>query len=512
MKKLELAWEAVQEILDTEANVQAYLGHLQSFCSYAESTYLIKIEKRKVAAYYDKHEMEAAGEKRLYDFVSHEWLNVFTDKSRKAINESREFKNKYYGKNDDLSKEELFGRVRELTRIHVDNFVVFQACQPQYSARLEPYVLSLLPDEISDDEKAGIVITLSLPLGANYLVEEEIAWGNLVREIKSIVGDSLPELDSYDFSGLERHARKYGLLNTADGHMPWTKPDLYARLKNDLTNRDIVEAESPFKEKQEELQKKQREIVGRFQIPDEAVRLCRIIGEIGNLRLSIRTEGWMPLQYIRRTELFPQLPKHLPYTQIQLEACRYRELLNILDGDYSLTPEELEERERLVFFGILDGQEVLWTGNEAIEKISELVPVVDQAITELKGQSAMRGRVAGFCHVLKWDADDPAGEIESMPDGAILVAGQTRPQLMPAIKKAAAIVTDEGGITSHAAIVSRELGIPCVIGTKLATKVIRTGDKVKVDADGGIVYLLEKRDSLEGAGNGIDRPNKKQPA
>ena len=95
----------------------------------------------------------------------------------------------------------------------------------------------------------------------------------------------------------------------------------------------------------------------------------------------------------------------------------------------------------------------------------------------------------GKAYVLHWNVADISKEMEEMPKGAILVAGQTRPQLMPAIKKAAAIVTDEGGITSHAAIVSRELGIPCVIGTKLATKVIKTGTKIIVDADKGIVYL-----------------------
>jgi pyruvate,water dikinase len=60
------------------------------------------------------------------------------------------------------------------------------------------------------------------------------------------------------------------------------------------------------------------------------------------------------------------------------------------------------------------------------------------------------------------------------------------------MKKAAAIVTNEGGITSHAAIVSRELGIPCVIGTKIATEVLHDGDLVEVDANHGKVIVLER--------------------
>jgi len=74
-----------------------------------------------------------------------------------------------------------------------------------------------------------------------------------------------------------------------------------------------------------------------------------------------------------------------------------------------------------------------------------------------------------------------------------LVTSMTRPEFVPAMRKAVAIVTDEGGITSHAAIVSRELGIPCVIGTKSATKVLKDGWIVQVKANHGQIVVLEKR-------------------
>ena len=77
-----------------------------------------------------------------------------------------------------------------------------------------------------------------------------------------------------------------------------------------------------------------------------------------------------------------------------------------------------------------------------------------------------------------------------MRTGRILVAPLTVPQLLPVLRKAAAIVTDTGGITSHAAIVSRELGIPCIVGTSRASTALRDGQKVRVDADRGIVEIL----------------------
>jgi len=74
----------------------------------------------------------------------------------------------------------------------------------------------------------------------------------------------------------------------------------------------------------------------------------------------------------------------------------------------------------------------------------------------------------------------------------ILVSTMTNPDLMPAIRRAKAIITDIGGLTCHAAIVSREFGIPCVIGTKIATQVLKDGSVVEVDATHGIINIIKK--------------------
>ena len=77
----------------------------------------------------------------------------------------------------------------------------------------------------------------------------------------------------------------------------------------------------------------------------------------------------------------------------------------------------------------------------------------------------------------------------SFKKGDIIITPMTTPDMMLALNLASAIVTDEGGVTCHAAIISRELKKPCVIGTKIATKYIKDGDMVEVDADNGIVKI-----------------------
>ncbi|MFA6553426.1 MAG: PEP-utilizing enzyme [Patescibacteria group bacterium] len=110
---------------------------------------------------------------------------------------------------------------------------------------------------------------------------------------------------------------------------------------------------------------------------------------------------------------------------------------------------------------------------------------INQRQKSLIGQSASPGHVRGTVKVVMSIA-----ELHKVKRGDVLVAASTTPAHVPAMEKAAAIVTDEGGLLCHAAIVSRELRIPCVIGTKIATKVFKDGDRVEVDAIKGIVRKL----------------------
>jgi pyruvate,water dikinase len=110
-----------------------------------------------------------------------------------------------------------------------------------------------------------------------------------------------------------------------------------------------------------------------------------------------------------------------------------------------------------------------------------------EEVRELKGQVAYKGKVSGKVRiVLTWD------EAENFQDNEILVTSMTTPDFLPIMKKAAAFVTDEGGITCHAAIVARETKKPCIIGTKVATQVLADGDEVEVDADNGVVKIISK--------------------
>jgi len=120
------------------------------------------------------------------------------------------------------------------------------------------------------------------------------------------------------------------------------------------------------------------------------------------------------------------------------------------------------------------------------DKKSAISGEAEQKEGEIKGQIAFKGKVKGKVKILSSVKDLPKVE-----EGDILVAAMTMPKYLPAMKKASAFVTDEGGITCHAAIMARELKKPCIIGTRVATSLLKDGDLVEVDANKGIVRILK---------------------
>jgi len=165
------------------------------------------------------------------------------------------------------------------------------------------------------------------------------------------------------------------------------------------------------------------------------------------------------------------------------------EVPSILNGFISL--DMLEKRSREGFMlEVRDGEKRLIAGKEAEsinnEMEKKMMSQSDEKI--ISGFVASQGYARGIARVIL--SKDEFGKFQ---EGEILVTGMTRPEFVPLMKKAAGIVTNEGGITCHAAIVSRELNKPCIIGTQIATQVIRDGDLIEVRANHGTVRILERK-------------------
>lgn len=124
-----------------------------------------------------------------------------------------------------------------------------------------------------------------------------------------------------------------------------------------------------------------------------------------------------------------------------------------------------------------------------VKKIDRRI-VLDKAKIKM-GQKVFRGSIASGGKVVgKVKIVKSVNDIKKAKKGDIIVAPMTNVDLMSALKLAAAIVTDEGGIVCHASIISRELHIPCIVNVKIATEVFKDGDLIEVDADNGVIKKL----------------------
>jgi phosphoenolpyruvate synthase/pyruvate phosphate dikinase len=165
----------------------------------------------------------------------------------------------------------------------------------------------------------------------------------------------------------------------------------------------------------------------------------------------------------------------------------YQEISKILSGEKCVSPSELKQRgERKVFSITFTQTGISFHYDEEYKQKVLSLYKNNTPDAEIKGVIACKGLVKGKVKLYLKHSD-----IKDSDKGYVLVCGHTTPQDVPIMKRAIAIVTNEGGVTSHAAIVSRELGIPCITGTKNATKLIKGGDLVEVDANKGIVKIIK---------------------
>ncbi|OIO51863.1 hypothetical protein COY93_00285 [Candidatus Uhrbacteria bacterium CG_4_10_14_0_8_um_filter_58_22] len=173
------------------------------------------------------------------------------------------------------------------------------------------------------------------------------------------------------------------------------------------------------------------------------------------------------------------------------DLCFYTmdELVSLIDTGQKI---EIQERRAGYVLWKSHGEKRIFSG----ERFGEIERYVDERMMSgqedgvLTGSVAFGGKVRGRVRILRHDKKDISKEVEKFVEGDILVTEMTRPDTVLACGKASAIVTDEGGVVCHAAIVARELKKPCIVGTKIATRVLKDGMIAEVDADRGIVRVI----------------------
>ena len=221
-------------------------------------------------------------------------------------------------------------------------------------------------------------------------------------------------------------------------------------------------------------------------LDDDEVSLFRTYAELGNTKVLRRMVQLHNFEFL--DALLRELAIRLDTCEAVFRFMTPEEVLGCFDRGRVDDETHYRRRAASMTFVIHDGEEFLLIGEASRTCREAVVEVPIGAGGQLAGVPVSPGRARGRA-VLAVRNDESLRQ--RFRDGDVLVSVETDPDLVPVMRKASAIVTDQGGITSHAAIIARELGVPCVTGVAGATVLVQEGDLLVVDAWRGTVEILD---------------------
>jgi len=184
--------------------------------------------------------------------------------------------------------------------------------------------------------------------------------------------------------------------------------------------------------------------------------------------------------------LFDEIARRLKITREESVYLIAEEIVAALKGNKVDVSEIRRRMSGFLLYRHKNGEIKISSDPKFVEEFIK-ENIFQESHSEIKGIIANKGYVKGYAKLVLLVSD-----LTKVKKGDIMVSITTHPDFVPAMQRASAFVTDEGGMMSHAAIVSREMKKPCIVGCKSGTRLIKDGDLIEVDADKGIVKIIKK--------------------
>lgn len=330
-----------------------------------------------------------------------------------------------------------------------------------FSISTEKHIRLMLSEKIRGAELNKAFPILTAPKNGSFINQSD----DMLNEIAQLEGEARTKM-------IDQYIKTFG----------WIQNSYAGRVKLDPAEIDKQASTLKYNPFQDEEAAK-KELIAKYDLDPLLVRLLDNLRFITEWQDDRKKNILLCLDCIDRT--LEELSKRLKMPQNHLRFLLPTEVSEELLTDASLSAKLAERSKQMIIYLTPESESSL-VGKDATEFIKKHEELNEVTECDLRGMPASLGNARGkvfICRSLE--------EINNFEEGCVLVTSMTRPEYLPAMKKACAIVTDEGGITCHAAIVSRELKIPCIIGTKNATKTLKNGMLVEVKANHGIVRVLD---------------------
>jgi len=363
------------------------------------------------------------------------------------------------------------------------------------SLYLEFWIVGLVPElsnwggeQILREKLSGIIKgnkkflkameTLSAPEDLSFYQKEELDMLNIIRYSKNA-----PLFNKL----LESHSKKYFWIGNSYFEQKILDKSHFRKQLSHISSKAVSKKIRQIKSYHNKIKKQKKGFIKKYRFGRHIEKISKRLSHSIWWQDARKEQIFTSNHYV---ELFlNEISRRKKIRLLDLKFYSENELSDLVRYNKKVSQSTISHRKKKCLWHYAGKRLVFDVG----DNISRIIKPFIEKNTEnhdgiLKGLvvSFGKGPVKGKARILLTPRN-----AHFLKKGEILVAPMTSPDYVTAMRKAAAIVTDEGGMTSHAAIVSRELGIPCVVGTKIATKALKNGMNVEVDADSGIVRILK---------------------
>jgi phosphoenolpyruvate synthase/pyruvate phosphate dikinase len=323
------------------------------------------------------------------------------------------------------------------------------------------------------------LLSISAEIDGNSKLKELFVGEDKNNLIEGI--NSFPEFREK----LNLHLRKYCWLPCTYEGDPWGIDHFVSEIKEILLRKNPSQELGRIKDDYKLIKNNYHKAINFLRLDSEELKWFNIAREIIFYKADRKDIFFQ--SYYEMRGLIEEIARRLDLSVKEVRFMLPKEIREGLLNDF-VDREEVKGRTKICVAINKDDNTIVLPVRESHKYLEKNVikSEIIHDLQELKGTCASSGNVKGKVKLVLSPND-----MEKMDEGDILVSHATNPDIILAMKKAAAIVANTGGMTCHAAIVSRELKIPCVVGTKIATEILKDGDLIEVDADNGIVRRIE---------------------
>lgn len=332
-------------------------------------------------------------------------------------------------------------------------------------------------EEILDDKKAVTekLLKLSSPLEPNDVLHERMDILKIAIKKKEL---SKIQLDN----AFKKHTKKYQHIPMFDfDHEPYSEHYFFKQLSNVKNpKKELEDMESIFKGRRQEFNK----IVSEVKPDKKFKSLLEFLKDnvfLRDYRDMLRQKLNLQLRYF-----YEEIGTRLGLDVAEVAVLTNDEIIKYLKNKKKFPKSVVKQRASYYLLVQKENKVAIYSGVEAFKKFKqEVKDSKGKPSGTLTGVIGSSGIARGRVRVVFTNRD-----LYKLKKGDIIVTSMTRQDFVPFLGLVRAIITDEGGVTAHAAIIARELKIPCILNTKIATKVFKDGDMVGVDANKGIVRKI----------------------